>query len=102
MQNPVPQRPVDQPRRSSSATVFLAGILLLMAAMTLLALPTGFIGPVIVFGGMVFFGVIGFHYFVWGRWLSEIVRQEAEEQAAQEQVAHGAESRGAQVPSETD
>ena len=55
---------------------------MLTAAMTLLALPTGFIGPVMVFGGLLFFGVIGFHYFVWGRWLTEIVRQEVEEQDA--------------------
>jgi hypothetical protein len=32
-----------------------------------------------VFGGLIFFSVIGFHYYVWGRWLGEILREAAEE-----------------------
>ena len=59
-------------------------ILVSAGSFTLLALPTGFIGPVLVFGGMIFFGVIGFHYFVWGRWLGRILQQEMQEQAASE------------------
>jgi len=80
----MPQRPTQSPRPRSWSTVALAAILMSAGSMTLLALPTGFIGPVMVFGGMIFFGVIGFHYFVWGRWLGEILRQELEEQEADE------------------
>jgi hypothetical protein len=39
-------------------------------------LPTGAIGPVIVFGGVMFFGMIGFHYVVWGRWMMRVLREE--------------------------
>jgi hypothetical protein len=36
-------------------------------AALLLLLPTGFIGPVFVFGGGLFFVLFAFHYLVWGR-----------------------------------
>jgi len=59
----------------------LLGILLLIAYVVasgmLLILPTGFIGPVFVVGGFVLVCVIGFHYLVWGRWLTQLLAEEA-------------------------
>ena len=46
------------------------------AAFILLLLPTGFIGPVLVFGGLIFFGIIGFYYVVWGRWIHRLLEEE--------------------------
>lgn len=51
-------------------------IVFLVFSGTLLLLPTGFIGPVFLFGGMLFFGFIGIHYFVWGRWLSKVLAEQ--------------------------
>lgn len=45
----------------------MALIALGIAAGVLLILPTGFIGPVFVFGGGLFLAVFAFHYLVWGR-----------------------------------
>lgn len=53
--------------------------MLMLGVIFLLALP-GRIGFAIVVGGILFFGVIGFHYFVWGRWLGEILRRAAEDE----------------------
>ena len=85
METSTPQySPPQAGRTGSRSTVALAAILLSVGSITLLALPTGFIGPVMVFGGVIFFGVIGFHYFVWGRWLDQILRKEMQEAEAQE------------------
>jgi len=54
-------------------------MMLMFGAGFLLLIP-GRIGFALVFGGLIFFGVIGFHYFVWGRWLGEILRQAAEDE----------------------
>ena len=47
-----------------------------VGAVVLLALPTGFIGPVIVFGGLFFFSIVGIHYIVWGRMIDRMIREE--------------------------
>jgi hypothetical protein len=57
----------------------LVTIGLMVGASLLLLLPTGFIGPVIVFGGLIFFGIIGFHYVVWGRWINRLLKEELAE-----------------------
>ena len=41
---------------------------------------TGLIGPVLIFGGLLFCGLVGFHYFVWGRWLTRILQEQANEE----------------------
>ena len=77
MSDSLPSRlPNSPPRRGSWFTVLLALIACMMGAAFLLIMPTGFIGPVMVFGGLIFFGVIGLHYLVWGRWISKIVQEE--------------------------
>jgi hypothetical protein len=52
----------------------------MMGAGFLLMIPTGFIGPVIVFGGCCFGGVIALHYLVWGRWLDRLIKEEQAEE----------------------
>jgi hypothetical protein len=51
---------------------------LLIASAVLLILPTGWIGPVFVFGGVGAFVLFGFHYLVWGRWISEMLKETEE------------------------
>lgn len=73
------QRPPAAPKGSRLSTV-AAAMMLMFGAGFLLLIP-GRIGFALVFGGLIFFGVIGFHYFVWGRWLGEILRQAADDEA---------------------
>ena len=72
------QRPPPPPQGSRLSTI-AALMMLTLGAGFLLLLP-GRIGFAVVFGGVIFFGVIGFHYFVWGRWLGEILRQSADDE----------------------
>ena len=77
---PPPRAPENEPPKRSWFTIVLTFLGLFVSAVILLALPTGFIGPVIVFGGLFFFLVIGFHYVVWGRWLNRVLAEEEREQ----------------------
>ncbi|HJN12027.1 MAG: hypothetical protein QGH33_09805 [Pirellulaceae bacterium] len=72
------QRPPAAPKGSGLSTI--AAVMMLMLGTLFLLLLPGRIGFAIVFGGLIFFGVIGFHYLVWGRWLGEILRQAADEE----------------------
>jgi hypothetical protein len=72
------QRPPAAPQGSKLSTI--AALIMLMLGVGFLLLLPGRIGFAIVFGGVIFFGVIGFHYFVWGRWLGEILRQAADDE----------------------
>ena len=74
-----PQKPPEPPQRASNSllTVIMLLVIGTIGAGTLLMLPTGAIGPAIVFGGLMFFGMIGFHYVVWGRWMMRVLREEA-------------------------
>ena len=72
------QRPPAAPKGSWLSTI-AATMMLMFGGAFLLFLP-GLIGFAMVFGGLIFFGVIGFHYFVWGRWLGEILREAADEE----------------------
>jgi len=63
-------------------TLFLALMTCGMGAGFLLIIPAGFIGQVIVFGGIIFFGIVGLHYLIWGRWISRILEEEQAEEAA--------------------
>ncbi|MCA9122508.1 MAG: hypothetical protein H6822_15115 [Planctomycetaceae bacterium] len=82
-----PEKPPASPQRASNSllTVIMLLVIGTVCAGTLLMLPTGAIGPAIVFGGVMFFGMIGFHYVVWGRWMTRVLREEAarEEQRAE-------------------
>ena len=79
MAEPELHRPPEAPKGSRLSTV--AALMMLMLLVVFLLLLPGRIGVAIVFGGLIFFGVIGFHYFVWGRWLGEILRKAAEDEA---------------------
>lgn len=57
-------------------TYIVLAMVLVTGSIVLLVLPIGFFGPVVVFGGWLFAGILAFHYFVWGRWLTRIVEQE--------------------------
>jgi hypothetical protein len=74
-----PPKPPDTTQRASNSLLTVVMLLVLgtICAGTLLMLPTGFIGPTIVFGGLAFFGMIGFHYVVWGRWMTRVLREES-------------------------
>ena len=74
-----PPKPLNPPQRASSSLLTAIMVLVIgtVCAGTLLMLPTGAIGPAVVFGGLLFFGMIGFHYVVWGRWMTRVLREEA-------------------------
>lgn len=88
-----PSLPPEPPPRASNSllTVIMVLVIGTVCAGTLLMLPTGAIGPVIVFGGVMFFGMIGFHYVVWGRWMTRVLREE--EARKKEQDEHTAASK---------
>lgn len=76
MNLPEPTRPpLPEPRRSSPVSIILALVLLLVAATLLTVLTLGYFGPVIPIATAIFL-VILLHYFVWGRWLGRIIREE--------------------------
>ena len=74
---PQPPEPSTQRASNSLLTVIMLLVIGTICAGTLLMLPTGAIGPTIVFGSLMFFGMIGFHYVVWGRWMTQVLREEA-------------------------
>lgn len=76
-ESPLP-RPTSAPQGSRLSTI--AALMMLMFGAGFLLLLPGRIGFALVFGGLLFLGVIGFHYFVWGRWLGEILRQAADDE----------------------
>lgn len=73
---PAPQVPAPGTQGKGWLTILAVSSALLIFASVLLALPIGFFGPVIVVGGLFFTGLVGFHYLVWGRWLTRIVQEE--------------------------
>jgi len=78
MPEPPLPKPPEAPQGSRFST-YAALMMLLFGAAFLLLLP-GRIGFALVFGGLLFAGMIGFHYLVWGRWLGKILRQAAEDE----------------------
>jgi len=72
------QRPPAAPKGSRFSTI--VAVMILMFGVGFLLLLPGRIGFAMVFGGLIFFGVIGFHYYVWGRWLGEILHEAADEE----------------------
>jgi hypothetical protein len=77
-----PERPSmptngEKPRRGSNWIVVIAAFLMGAVGLTsLMVMPLLNFFPVIV---LAVFCFIAFHHFVWGRWLSKALRDEAEE-----------------------
>lgn len=82
-----PTRPTnaapDHSRRPGMTVVMVLIIGFLLSGF-LLILP-GFIGQAILIGGLFLFVMTGFHYIVWGRWLTRVLREEALEEIEADQ-----------------
>ena len=80
-----PPKPQESPPRASNTllTVIMLLVIGMVCGGTLLMVPT--IGPVLVLGGLLFFGMIGFHYVVWGRWMTRVLREEAQKEKQDDQ-----------------
>jgi hypothetical protein len=81
MPDPVtkPSLPTRQRSPLTTAMTIVAVFLTALGSLWLMPL-TGLIGPALIFGGLLFCGLIGFHYFVWGRWMTRILQEEAVEE----------------------
>ena len=83
-------RPTDDAAKKSGGrsclTVVALFVVYLLLSGFLLILPTGFIGPVFAIGGLLLIGVIGFHYVLWGRWLSRMLKDKELEDAATDET----------------
>lgn len=77
---PAPEKP---PPTGSLLPLSMAGCLAVLASVVLLFLTLGFAGVALATVG-VLFAVVAFHYLVWGRWLSQSIRDEVE---AEERLA---------------
>ena len=70
-----PRMPDEPPPKSSSlATIVVMSSLGLFVLVCLVLLMVVFNGAIPVIAGIVLF--CAFHYFVWGWWLSKLIRQE--------------------------
>lgn len=71
-----PKKPEAAPQRASNSllTVIMLLVFGTVGAGTLSMIPT--IGPLLVLGGLMFVGMILFHYLVWGRWMTRVVQEE--------------------------
>jgi hypothetical protein len=73
---PPPARPEPTPPPSGSwLSLTLAAAAGLAAVIGLGFLTLGYCLPALVVG-VILFGVVAFHYFVWGWWLGKIIRDE--------------------------
>jgi hypothetical protein len=72
-QRPPTPSPDDKPRRSNWLTVLLAFVLAIGGLVSLMVMPLVGYAPVII---LAVFGFAALHYFVWGWWLSKIIREE--------------------------
>lgn len=76
---PAPSSQKSGARSCLTVLILFVGYLLVSAV--LLIVPTGFIGPVFAGGGLLLVGVIGLHYLVWGRWMSQMLEKSKEQDA---------------------
>jgi hypothetical protein len=77
-------QPDDRNAGTFAALMGLAFVALFLLGLTALVIPQA-LGVVLVVG--FFAGAVGFHYFVWGRWLTRVLRDaEAERQSAAAQI----------------
>ena len=74
-----PAKPEPPQSRSSASAVIMLVIIGLLLSGFLIILP-GFIGVALVLGGVMFGGIMAFHYLVWGRMLTRILQEEALEE----------------------
>ena len=65
---------------------FTLSVLLLFSGV-LIVLPIGYIGWAIVIGIWGLMGIVGLHYFIWGWWLTKIVREEEDERSQGEDTS---------------
>ena len=72
----MPSEQTPRSGRSEWTAVLVVAIGLMIGCSVMLALPIGFFAPVILLGALLFTGLVGFHYLVWGRWLTRIIEQE--------------------------
>ncbi|MGD9645522.1 MAG: hypothetical protein AB7U73_07405 [Pirellulales bacterium] len=75
MERPPPPEPPAS--RGSALPIILAAILAMVVGAVLIVLTIGFFFNVIA-AIAILFGVASLHYVVWGRWLSQSIREEAE------------------------
>ena len=81
MQDLQSRRPEPPDRDGSSwLAIILAGLLGTAAVVTLTFLTLGSFGPVLLIG-LLIFGLVAFHYFVWGWWLQRILRREHDQES---------------------
>ncbi|MBP88275.1 MAG: hypothetical protein CMJ64_16415 [Planctomycetaceae bacterium] len=71
-----PAKPEPPRSRSSASAVVMLVIIGFLLSSFLIILP-GFIGLVLVIGGLLFGGIMTFHYLVWGRLLTRILHEES-------------------------
>ncbi len=90
---PLPERPTpSRPTQGSPWSILLAGVtgLTLFIGFIFLAAPLGGIvlGVGVIVGGI--FVVAFLHYLLWGRWLSQSIREEVEAEEREEEIRrHG-------------
>ncbi len=72
----MPPQPASPQRPKTFLSLMLVVVLGVPAAAVLLLAAVGYLGPVIVVVGI--FGFAAFHYLVWGWWLSNSIRQNAD------------------------
>jgi hypothetical protein len=80
---PRPERPAtpgrgEKPRGNNWLVIIVALAMAVGGLVSMMLLPLLNFFPVIV---IAVFGFIAFHHFVWGRWLTKVIRQEEEEEA---------------------
>lgn len=56
----------------------------MISASLLLTLPLGVFGPVIIGGAGLFMLMMLAHYYIWGRWIAQVVRADQEANDEQE------------------
>jgi hypothetical protein len=81
MENSQPTEPERENKRGSWLSFLLVGSLSLVILAALVVLTMGYVGLVIGIGAGIF-AVAAFHYVVWGWWLSKIIRDEEQAEAA--------------------
>lgn len=78
------QKPPPPPSQPSTSwlSIAMAGLLALLAGVTLFYLTLGFFAVVVMIGGLLSL-FVGAHYLVWGRWLGPMIRAEVEAEEAE-------------------
>jgi len=59
--------------------IVLMALICIAIYVVLTFLTLGVFGPVLIVGGILF-GIVAFHYFVWGWWLGRVIREASDEE----------------------